>query len=69
MNEEIPTEEDIAKEIGVSVQRLKTALRSAQSLISIDAPLSAGQGVLKGSNAGSGGMSNSELLLSDTLQW
>lgn len=67
--EEIPSHEDIANEIGVSAQRLRTVLRSTQPLISIDAPISAGQGAVKGSSAGSDGMGGTNLLLSDTLQW
>lgn len=63
---EIPAEEDIAKELGVSVKRLRTALRATQGLLSIDSPL---PGPLIGGTAGSDSMGQAELMLSDTLQW
>lgn len=63
---EIPSEEDLAKELGVTVKRLQTALRAAQRPLSIDSPIN---GVRKGSRAGGDTMGEAELLLTDTLQW
>mmetsp|Transcript_29228 Transcript_29228/g.42695 ORF Transcript_29228/g.42695 Transcript_29228/m.42695 type:complete len:288 (+) Transcript_29228:1-864(+) len=73
LGEKYPSEEDVAKDIGVSIQRLRTAVRVTESLISIDAPIYQGTSTHKGSAAGGGGGSPSgsgenELLLSDTLQ-
>eukprot|EP00957_Ditylum_brightwellii_P051286 3888702-Ditylum_brightwellii.AAC.1 len=39
LGEKYPSEEDVAKDIGVSIQRLRTAVRVTESLISIDAPI------------------------------
>jgi DNA-directed RNA polymerase sigma subunit (sigma70/sigma32) len=65
---DIPPEETIAAELGISVKRLRSALRATQPLLSIDGPLMASAGAVKGSNAGSDVMGGSELLISDTLQ-
>lgn len=63
-----PSEEDIAKEIGVNVKRLRTALRTTQGLVSIDASLYSGMQNTKGSGAGGDG-TDSNLVLADTLRW
>jgi len=68
MQKEIPTEDDIAKELGVTVERLRTALQATKGLLSIDSPLNA-YGSRKGSGAGGDAMGNGEMLMSDTLQW
>ena len=47
--EEIPPQDAIADEIGISVNRLKTALRATQRLLSMDEALT---GPRKGSDAG-----------------
>lgn len=64
---DIPPEESIASELGVSVKRLRTALKATQQLMSIDGPVAIGP--LKGSGAGTDSMGAGELLISDTLQW
>lgn len=50
------------------MKRLRSALRSTQPLLSLDGPLMASAGPVKGSNAGSDVMGENELLISDTLQ-
>lgn len=65
---DIPSEDTIAAELGISVKRLRTALLSTQPVLSIDGPLMASAGPGKGSNAGSDVMGGNELLISDTLQ-
>lgn len=64
---EIPPEEDIAKELGVNVKRLRAALRFTERLLSIDAPLTGN--IQKGSGAGGDFMGAPDSLVSDTLQW
>jgi len=68
LNEPPPSEEVIAAEIGVNVNRLRTALRSTRSLLSIDAPIFNGKRSGKGSSAGGDSVDNSALI-SDTLMW
>lgn len=67
-NREIPSEDVIATELGVTVKRLRTALSATQGLLSIDGPLN-GLGNRKGSGAGGDSMGEPELVISDTLQW
>ena len=63
-----PTEDEIAKEIGVNVNRLRTALKFTQPLVSIDSAVHMSRQTKKGSSAG-GDNSDNELLISDTLKW
>ena len=67
----IPDIEDIAKELGCNVKRLKIALTITESLLSIDQPVQSINGYRgnKGSGAGEMGLSRSELNLADTLVW
>ena len=59
----------IAKELGITEQRLNTAIRATSALVPIDAPLvMPGSGTYKGSAAGDGG-TNQELSILDTLRW
>jgi len=62
-----PTEEEIAKEIGVSVSRLRTALRVTETLKSIDEPLAGMTTGHKGSGAG-GDKTENSLTMSDRLE-
>jgi RNA polymerase sigma factor (sigma-70 family) len=66
MSQKIPGEDVIAQEIGVTVGRLRTAIRVTESLLSIDQPVYSGNAAFKGSSAG--GDFQSELILADTLQ-
>eukprot|EP00565_Helicotheca_tamesis_P003878 CAMPEP_0185726708 /NCGR_PEP_ID=MMETSP1171-20130828/2594_1 /TAXON_ID=374046 /ORGANISM="Helicotheca tamensis, Strain CCMP826" /LENGTH=481 /DNA_ID=CAMNT_0028395103 /DNA_START=1064 /DNA_END=2509 /DNA_ORIENTATION=- len=79
LGEKYPSEEDVAKQIGVTVKRLRTAVRVTECPTSIDAPIYQGSSMHKGSAAGgdlsggsggvgSGSAADNELLLSDTLQ-
>lgn len=68
LNLPLPSEEDIAKEIGVNVKRLRTALRSTKSLISIDASINSGSQNYKGSGAGGDSVDKGELVIADTLK-
>lgn len=63
---DIPSEEEIAKELGITLNRLKTALSATRGLLSIDSPL---DGAGKGSMAGGDNVGEGALLISDTLQW
>lgn len=63
---EIPPEEEVAEILGVTANRLRTALRVTRPLLSIDGTL---YGPTKGSGAGGDSMGASDLLVSDTLQW
>jgi len=63
----IPTDSEIADEIGVSVARLQTALRVTRVLKSMDEPIGGNGGGLKGSAAG-GDASNSASSLYDFLE-
>lgn len=67
-----PTEHMIAKEIGVNVNRLRTALQYTRPLISIDQAITGSASSMKGSGAGgdaagAGTGSDRGLILSDTL--
>ena len=65
----VPEQGSIAKQLGVSEQRLRTAIRATSSLLSVDAPIgSSGSANFKGSMAGGGGSNSNELLLLDTLR-
>jgi ABC-type Fe2+-enterobactin transport system substrate-binding protein len=60
----------IAKELGITEQRLATAIRATGSLVSVDAPIvMPGSGNYKGSAAGGDGGNSQELLILDTLRW
>jgi len=64
-----PEQKSIAKELGISEQRLTTAIRATGSLVSVDAPvISPGSGSYKGSAAGGDGSNSQELLILDTLR-
>jgi len=67
-SEKIPAEDEIAKEIGVTVNRLRTAVRVTESLISIDQPIYSGNAAFKGSGASGDFSGANELILADTLQ-
>eukprot|EP00956_Cyclotella_meneghiniana_P013603 scaffold19751_cov53-Cyclotella_meneghiniana.AAC.4 len=63
-----PAMKAIAKELGITEQRLNTAIRATSALVPIDAPLvMPGSGTYKGSAAGDGG-TNQELSILDTLR-
>merc|ERR1740124_479058 len=64
----IPSEEDMANEIGVSVSRLRTALRVTEQLKSIDEPLSGKNTGLKGSGAGGDKSGNDSITMGDRLE-
>ena len=66
IGEEVPEQEYIAEQLGISEQRLRIALRATGSLVSVDAPINGGS--YKGSMAGGDGNSQ-ELLILDTLKW
>mmetsp|Transcript_27745 Transcript_27745/g.41675 ORF Transcript_27745/g.41675 Transcript_27745/m.41675 type:complete len:735 (+) Transcript_27745:85-2289(+) len=67
--EEPPEQVDIAKTLGITPQRLSTAIRATGSLVSVDAPvISPGSGSYKGSAAGGDGGNSQELLILDTLK-
>eukprot|EP00555_Chaetoceros_dichaeta_P010487 CAMPEP_0198255196 /NCGR_PEP_ID=MMETSP1447-20131203/5371_1 /TAXON_ID=420782 /ORGANISM="Chaetoceros dichaeta, Strain CCMP1751" /LENGTH=447 /DNA_ID=CAMNT_0043941511 /DNA_START=396 /DNA_END=1739 /DNA_ORIENTATION=- len=63
-----PTEDEIAKEIGVSVSRLRTALRVTETLKSIDEPLAGMTTGHKGSGAGGDKSGSDTLTMSDRLE-
>mmetsp|Transcript_31350 Transcript_31350/g.66735 ORF Transcript_31350/g.66735 Transcript_31350/m.66735 type:complete len:644 (-) Transcript_31350:297-2228(-) len=65
-----PGRESIAKELGISEQRLRTAIRATGTLLSVDAPVmgAGGGGSHKGSMAGGDGSNSQELLILDTLK-
>ena len=68
-SEPIPSEEVLASNLGVSVNRLRTALRATESLISIDEPLnSRGNSAYKGSGAGGDNAGERALMLMDRIQ-
>jgi DNA-directed RNA polymerase sigma subunit (sigma70/sigma32) len=67
--EPIPSEKAIAAEIGITVTRLRTALRLTESLLSIDQPFySSGNAANKGSGAGGDLSGDDGLIILDTLQ-
>lgn len=68
-SEPIPSEEEIASIIGCSLNRLRTALRVTNPLISIDEPIvSSGNAALKGSGAGGDKSGSNEVLILDRLE-
>jgi len=70
IGEEVPEQEYIAEQLGISEQRLRTAIRATGSLVSVDAPIGSGNGgSYKGSMAGGDGSNSQELLILDTLKW
>lgn len=67
--EEPPEQTVIAKTLGITPQRLSTAIRATGTLVSVDAPvISPGSGSYKGSAAGGDGGNSQELLILDTLK-
>ena len=70
IGEEVPEQEYIAEQLGISEQRLRTAIRATGSLVSVDAPIGSGNGgSYKGSMAGGDGSNSQKLLILDTLKW
>jgi len=70
IGEEVPEQQYIAEQLGISEQRLRTAIRATGSLVSVDAPIGSGNGgSYKGSMAGGDGSNSQELLILDTLKW
>jgi len=70
IGDEVPEQEYIAEQLGISEQRLRTAIRATGSLVSVDAPIGSGNGgSYKGSMAGGDGSNSQELLILDTLKW
>jgi RNA polymerase primary sigma factor len=68
-SESIPTEEQIASEIGVSLARLRTAIKVTESLLSVDEPVyTGGNAAFKGSGAGGDLSGENSLLISDRLE-
>eukprot|EP00558_Chaetoceros_sp_UNC1202_P011563 CAMPEP_0197241848 /NCGR_PEP_ID=MMETSP1429-20130617/7770_1 /TAXON_ID=49237 /ORGANISM="Chaetoceros sp., Strain UNC1202" /LENGTH=330 /DNA_ID=CAMNT_0042701757 /DNA_START=90 /DNA_END=1082 /DNA_ORIENTATION=+ len=68
-SEPVPTEDMIAKKLGVTVNRLRTAIRVTETLLSIDEPVyNGGNSAYKGSGAGGDNSGESTLLLSDRLE-
>jgi len=61
--EDLPEEHEVADELGVTTNRLKTALRFTKPLLSLDAPYTIGPS--KGSNAGESSMA--EVLLGESI--
>ena len=65
-----PEQKNIAEQLGITEQRLSTAIRATGSLVSVDAPVNVGgSGSYKGSMAGGDGSNSQELLILDTLKW
>lgn len=66
-----PAQESIAQQLGISAQRLRSAIRATGGLLSVDAPVmsGSGSGSYKGSMAGGDGSNSQELLILDTLKW
>lgn len=65
-----PAMKAIAKELGITEQRLNTAIRATTPLVSVDAPMILpGSGRYKGSAAGGDGGNSQELMILDTLRW
>uniref|UniRef100_A0A7S3QIQ4 RNA polymerase sigma-70 domain-containing protein n=1 Tax=Chaetoceros debilis TaxID=122233 RepID=A0A7S3QIQ4_9STRA len=68
-SEPIPSEDEVAKQLGVTLNRLRTALRATEGLLSIDEPVyNGGNAAYKGSGAGGDNSGESSLLLLDRLQ-
>jgi len=68
-SESVPSEEALAAEIGVTLNRLRTSIRATESLVSIDEPVySGGNAAYKGSGAGGDNSGDSSLQLLDRLQ-
>mmetsp|Transcript_8785 Transcript_8785/g.19684 ORF Transcript_8785/g.19684 Transcript_8785/m.19684 type:complete len:706 (-) Transcript_8785:67-2184(-) len=63
-----PAQENIAQQLGISTQRLHTAIRATGTLLSVDAPVMSSGGSYKGSMAGGDGSNSQELLILDTLK-
>jgi RNA polymerase sigma factor (sigma-70 family) len=68
-SEPIPSEDEIASMIGCSLNRLRTALRVTNPLISIDEPIySTGNAAFKGSGAGGDNSGTNAMLIMDRLE-
>jgi hypothetical protein len=67
--EDIPSEEEVARRVGVTVNRLGNALKYTRPLLSLDAPLFTGNTVSKGSGAGGDAVGQQEIPISERIQW
>jgi DNA-directed RNA polymerase sigma subunit (sigma70/sigma32) len=67
-SEPIPSEEEIASMIGCSLNRLRTALRVTNPLLSIDEPIHSTNAAFKGSGAGGDNSGTNALLIMDRLE-
>ena len=67
-NTPVPPEDELAIQVGVTLSRMRRALRNTRPLISLDAPLHAGMGASRGSNAGGDGVGERQVLVSDILE-
>lgn len=65
-NTPVPPEEEMAAQVGVTLNRLRKALHYTRRPISLDEPLS--MGASKGSSAGGDGMGGRQVLVSDLLE-
>jgi RNA polymerase primary sigma factor len=66
-NTPVPPDEELAVQVGVTLNRMRKALHYTRPLISLDAPLHAGMGASRGSNAGGDGVGERQILVSDLL--
>jgi RNA polymerase primary sigma factor len=67
-NSPLPSEEKLAMQVGVSLNRLRKALHFTRPLVSLDEPLHAGMGAARGSSAGGDGVGERQLLVSDFIE-
>lgn len=67
-NTPVPPDEELAIQVGVTINRMRKALHYTRPLISLDAPLHAGMGASRGSNAGGDGVGERQFLVSDLLE-
>lgn len=67
-NTPVPPEDELAHQVGVTLNRMRKALHHTRPLISLDAPLYSGMGASRGSNAGGDGVGDRQVLVSDLLQ-
>jgi len=66
-NTPVPPDEELAVQVGVTLNRMRKALHYTRPLITLDAPLHAGMGASRGSNAGGDGVGERQILVSDLL--
>ena len=67
-NSPIPPDDELAKQMGVTMNRMHKALHYTRPLISLDAPVHLGTGTSRGSNAGGDGAGDRSSLISDFLE-